>query len=41
MDTYQCENCGEHVELEKSEMMMGNDEPYEFGLCPECFDKAD
>jgi hypothetical protein len=39
MITYECEDCGKIVEIEKIEAFSGNDEPYEFGQCQACFDK--
>lgn len=41
METYPCECCGESVEIELHEALIGNNEPYEFNLCPPCFDKED
>lgn len=40
MHSYECEDCGTSVEIEEYEALFGNVEPYEFGLCRECFDKS-
>lgn len=40
MHTYECEDCGAFVEIEPYEATFGNNEPYEFGLCFDCFEKS-
>ena len=39
MHTYECDECGVTVEIEEAEAMIGHNEPYEHGLCHDCFDK--
>ncbi|ERN52843.1 hypothetical protein A33I_14220 [Alkalihalophilus marmarensis DSM 21297] len=37
LHTYQCEDCEKTVEIEQYEACYGNNEPYEFSQCQECF----
>lgn len=38
METYDCEICGDSIEIETWEAMFGHHEHYEQGQCKQCFD---
>lgn len=40
MISYECEDCGKTVYIDKSEALYGHNEPYEFNQCEDCFNKG-
>jgi hypothetical protein len=40
MHTYECESCGQFVEIEEIEAIMHPPEHYEHGQCKPCFEKS-
>lgn len=39
MHFYECDSCHYHFEIEDVEATLYPPEHYEYGMCPDCFDK--